>query len=145
VAKAPKGLRVWPKAVQMSIAVYKATQAFPKQETYGLASQLQRAAVSVASNIAEGRGRLTNGEFKQFLGIAQGSNYEVQTQVIIARELQFSTPELLKAAEELSFEVERMLRPLIAKVSAEAKIERWQKLQSRNQGLESRSDVSQEK
>ncbi len=145
MAKAPKDLHVWPKAVQMSIAVYKATQAFPKQETYGLASQLQRAAVSVASNIAEGRGRLTNGEFKQFLGIAQGSNYEVQTQIIIARELQFSTPELLKAAEELSFEVERMLSPLIAKVSAEAKRERWAKLQSRNQGHEAQSNAAREK
>ena len=54
---------------------------------YGLSSQLQRAAVSVASNIAEGRGRLNNGEFRQFLGMAQGSNYEVQTQLFIAEEL----------------------------------------------------------
>lgn len=89
----------------MSVAVYKATQVFPRQEIYGLASQLQRAAVSVASNIAEGRGRLTNGEFKHFLGMAQGSNYEVQTQITIARQLDLSGPDLLNQAEKLSIEV----------------------------------------
>ena len=102
----------------MSVAVYKATQVFPRQEMYGLASQMQRAGVSVASNIAEGRGRLTNGEFKHFLGIAQGSNFEVQTQIVIARELDFAGPELLSKAETLSVEVGRMLSSLISTVSA---------------------------
>jgi len=87
---------------------------------YGLTSQLQRAAVSVASNIAEGRGRLTNGEFKQFLGIAQGSNYEVQTQLVIARELDLAGPDLLNKAETFSVEVGRMLSSLIATVSAKS-------------------------
>ncbi len=102
----------------MSVAVYKATRVFPRQEIYGLTSQLQRAAVSVASNIAEGRGRLTSGEFKHFLGMAQGSNYEVQTQIVIARELDFAGPELLNQAESLSIEVGRMLSSLITTVSA---------------------------
>jgi len=105
MAQSFQDLLVWQKAIQMSVAVYKATQVFPRQEIYGLASQLQRAAVSVASNIAEGRGRLTNGEFKHFLGMAQGSNYEVQTQITIARQLDLSGPDLLNQAEKLSIEV----------------------------------------
>ncbi len=118
MAQAFQDLLVWQRAIQMCVAVYKATQVFPRQEVYGLASQLQRAAVSVASNIAEGRGRLTSGEFKNFLGVAQGSNYEVQTQIVIARELGFAGPELLEKAEVLSIEVGKMLSSLIATVSA---------------------------
>jgi four helix bundle protein len=111
-------LYVWQRAVEMSVSVYRLTGAFPKQEMYGLASQLQRASVSVASNIAEGRGRLTPGEFRQFLGMAQGSNYEVQTQIAIARKLGFARPESLGEAEGLSREVGRMLSSLIATVGA---------------------------
>ncbi len=118
MAQAFQDLLVWQKAIQMSVAVYKATHVFPRQKTYGLTSQLQRAAVSVASNIAEGRGRLTSGEFKHFLGMAQGSNYEVQTQIVIARELDFAGPKLLGRAETLSVEVGRMLSSLISTVSA---------------------------
>ncbi len=105
----------------MSVAVYRLTERFPKQEMYGLTSQLQRASVSVASNIAEGRGRLTPGEFRQFLGMAQGSNYEVQTQLAIVRKLGFLKPELLAEAEGLSIEVGRMLSSLIATVGPKPK------------------------
>jgi four helix bundle protein len=73
--------------MEMTVCVYCLTKSFPKDEVYGLTSQLRRASVSVASNIAEGRGRLTDGEFRQFLGIAQGSTYEVQTQLLVARQL----------------------------------------------------------
>ena len=107
-------LQVWQRAVEMSVSVYRLTECFPRQEMYGLASQLQRASVSVASNIAEGRGRLTQGEFRQFLGMAQGSNYEVQTQIAIVRKLAFAKPEFLNEAEELSVEVGRMLSSFIA-------------------------------
>jgi four helix bundle protein len=120
MAQRLEDLQVWNRAIQMSVAVYKATASFPKQEMYGLSSQLQRAAVSVASNIAEGRGRLNNGEFRQFLGIAQGSNYEVQTQIVIARTLAIGDAELLRQAQELSTEVGRMLSSFIASVSAKS-------------------------
>ena len=111
-----KDLVVWQRSIQMSVAIYKLTTDFPKQETYGLSNQLRRAGVSVASNIAEGYGRGTRGEYKNFLGMARGSNFEVQTQLTIARELKFGSPELLLAAEGLSDEVGRMLFSIIDKL-----------------------------
>jgi four helix bundle protein len=101
----------------MNVAVYKLTATFPKQEMYGLTSQMQRASVSVASNIAEGRGRLTPGEFKNFLGMAQGSNYELQTQMAIVRKLEMGDISLLESANNLSVEVGRMLSSLISKMN----------------------------
>jgi len=82
-----KELIVWQKAVELSIAVYEITEHFPKEEIYGLTSQLRRAAVSIASNIAEGRHRGTRADFLQFLRIAQGSCAELQTQIEIAKQL----------------------------------------------------------
>jgi four helix bundle protein len=73
---------------------------FPKEELFGLTSQIRRAGVSVASNIAEGYGRMSNGEYKQFLGMARGSNLEAQTQLVIARELGYGNPQTLKEAED---------------------------------------------
>ena len=70
-------LLVWQKAIQLCAVLYSLAGTFPKQETYGLGSKIRRSAVSVPSNIAEGQGRLTTGEFRQFLGIARGSNYEI--------------------------------------------------------------------
>ena len=81
MAQAFQDLTVWQSAMEMTVSIYTLTKAIPKEEMYGLTSQLRRASVSVASNIAEGRGRVTDGEFRQFLGIAQGSTYEVQTQL----------------------------------------------------------------
>jgi len=72
----------------MAGAIYRLTRGFPKEEMYGLTSQIRRSAISVPSNIAEGQGRLTTGEFRQSLGIARGSNFELQTQLEIARTLQ---------------------------------------------------------
>ena len=113
-------LLVWQRAIEMTVSIYALTQEFPKAEAYGLTSQLRRAAVSVASNIAEGRGRLTQGEFKQFLGLAQGSNYEVQTQLIVARRLMMGNSEMLSNAEGLSIEVAKMLSSLIATLQLKA-------------------------
>jgi four helix bundle protein len=114
-------IKVWQKAIDLSVAVYKATESFPQQERYGISSQLQRAAVSVASNIAEGRGRLNNGEFRQFLGMPQGSNYEVQTQLLIAKKLGIGNTERIRQAQELNAEVGRMLTAFIATVSGKAR------------------------
>ena len=82
-----KELKVWAKAIELSTDVYQLTADFPKEEKYGLTSQIRRSAVSVPSNIAEGAGRNTNKEFNHFLGISNGSSYELQTQLIISRNL----------------------------------------------------------
>ncbi|MBU0758905.1 MAG: four helix bundle protein [Candidatus Omnitrophica bacterium] len=84
-----KDLKVWQKGIELVREVYKATNSFPKEELYGLSSQIRRAAVSVPSNIAEGFRRRHAKEFKQFLNIALGSCAETETQVIIARELNY--------------------------------------------------------
>jgi four helix bundle protein len=108
-----RDLQVWQRAIQFTVAVYRMTQDFPREEQYGLTSQIRRAAVSVASNIAEGQGRLSAGEFRQFLGIARGSNFEVQTQLEIARALEIGNPNLIDEAEGLSHEVGKMVYALI--------------------------------
>lgn len=100
----------------MAVSLYNATDSFPREEQYGLTSQLRRAGVSVASNIAEGWGRQSDGEYKHFLGIARGSNLEVQTQIIIARELGFGEVQALNKAESLSNEVSRMLVALMRSI-----------------------------
>jgi four helix bundle protein len=104
-----RDLLVWQKAMQLTVAIYRLTQGFPREEIYGLTSQIRRAAVSVPSNIAEGQGRLNSAEFRQFLGIARGSICEVQTQLEIARALQCGKPELIDDAESLSHEVGKMI------------------------------------
>jgi len=75
------------RAVDLSVAIYKETSKFPDEERYGLKVQLRRASISVISNIAEGQGRLTNGEWRQFLGHARGSLYEIQAQLVVALRL----------------------------------------------------------
>jgi four helix bundle protein len=104
-----KALVVWQRAIQLTVQIYKLTAEFPDSERFGLTNQLRRAAVSVASNIAEGYGRSSKGEYIQFLGHARGSNYEVETQITIARELGFGSKQSLERAEKLSIEVSRML------------------------------------
>jgi four helix bundle protein len=82
-----RDLIVWQKSVELVLEIYRATQDFPKTETYGLVSQLRRAAVSVPSNVAVGHARLSTGEYKQFLGHARGSLMEIETQVLISQRL----------------------------------------------------------
>ncbi len=84
-------LIVWQRAIELTVSVYSLTRTFPKQEMYGLTSQMRRASVSVASNIAEGRGRLNRAEFRQFLGLAQGSIFELNTQLVVAKRLGLAT------------------------------------------------------
>lgn len=88
-----KDLRVWQEAMKFAIEVYRVTAPFPRHELYGLSQQLRRAAVSVPSNIAEGKGHRSDREFGHFLLHARGSLLEVQTQVMIAQELQYLSVE----------------------------------------------------
>jgi len=111
-----RDLKVWQRAIQMTLAIYRLTTDFPKEEMFGLTSQIRRAGVSVASNIAEGYGRGSKGEYKQFLAMARGSNLEVQTQLFLATELGFGNAGQLKAADGLSNEVSEMLNSLLAKL-----------------------------
>jgi four helix bundle protein len=108
-----RDLLVWQRAIQMTLAIYRLTAGFPKEEIFGLTSQIRRAGVSVASNIAEGYGRMSQGEYKQFLGMARGSNLEVQTQLCIAGELGYGNAQIVQAAEGLSIEVGKMLTVMI--------------------------------
>jgi len=96
---------------------------FPKDEIYGMVSQLRRAAVSVASNIAEGRGRLNEREFRQFLGIALGSIFEVKTQLVVARKLKMGSEAAIDEASAVSEEVSKMLTSLINKLGQERRAE----------------------
>jgi four helix bundle protein len=104
-----KDLIVWQRAVELALAVYRFTSTFPAAERFGLTNQLRRAAVSVASNLAEGYGRSTKGEYHVFLGHARGSNFEIQTQLVISKGLGFGLPEHRQAAEGLSSEVSKMI------------------------------------
>lgn len=80
-------LRIWNDGIELALDVYKATETFPKDERFGITSQVRRSTVSMPSNIAEGAGRKTKGEFKQFLGYAVASSCELHTQLVIANKL----------------------------------------------------------
>jgi len=103
----------WQRAVEMTTAIYMLTANFPATEKFGLTNQLRRAAVSVASNIAEGYGRTTRGEYIQFLGHARGSNCEVETQLVIAAQLGFGASPQMQRAEQLCADVSRLLGSLM--------------------------------
>jgi four helix bundle protein len=100
-----RDLVVWQRSIQLAAATYRLTRGFPREEIYGLSSQMRRSAVSIPSNIAEGHGRLTVGEYRQFLGVSRGSNFELQTQFEIARTLSMGDPKLIDETETLSHEV----------------------------------------
>ncbi len=95
--------------MELTEAVYGLTRTFPKDEVYGLSSQLRRASVSIASNIAEGRARTTDRDFGQFLKIALGSAYEVQTQLLLAKRLKIGDDAMQRKAESLCIETSKML------------------------------------
>jgi four helix bundle protein len=111
-----KDLVVWQRAIQLTVAIYKLTSYFPPSEQFGLTNQLRRAAVSVASNIAESYGRSTTGEYLQFLGHTRGSNCEVQTQLVISKALGFGSEESFQQADNLSGEISRMLVAIMNKL-----------------------------
>jgi four helix bundle protein len=115
-----KDLAVWQRAMELSVAVYKLTQSFPDSERFGLTNQLRRASVSVASNIAEGYGRSSKGEYLLFLGHARGSLYEVETQLDLAHRLGFATAEPNDPTTLLASEVGRMLIVMVSRVEQSA-------------------------
>lgn len=86
-----KNLKVWQRGIELVVDVYKKTNNFPNEELYGLTSQIKRSAISIPSNIAEGAGRGSNKEFSRFLDISLGSSFELETQIILAHELEFIT------------------------------------------------------
>jgi four helix bundle protein len=108
-----KNLAVWQRSIELTLAIYELTSKFPDSERFGLTNQLRRASVSIASNIAEGYGRATKGEYVQFLGHACGSNSEVETQIVISKALSFGSKPTLEIAEALCNEVGRMLGALM--------------------------------
>lgn len=115
-----KDLVVWQKAMELVTAVYRATTSFPKDELFGITSQLRRAAVSIPSNIAEGQGRLSEKEFRFFLGQARGSLMEVETQLQIAENLGYLEKQVTETLFRMCAEVGRILNGLLASVSKKA-------------------------
>jgi four helix bundle protein len=113
VARSYRELLVWQKAKTLSVEIYRATEQFPRTETYALTSQIRRAGVSVASNIAEGQGRLTAGEFLHFLGQARGSLLELETQLAIAVDLNYLKPEVHEKMDHEAYQVLGLLNRLI--------------------------------
>jgi four helix bundle protein len=106
-------LIAWQKAITLVTDVYHATREFPREEVYGLVSQLRRAAVSIPSNIAEGQGRASSGEFIQFLCHARGSLFEVEMQIIVATNLNYLSELQSEALVEKISELGRILNGLI--------------------------------
>lgn len=101
-------LKIWQKAMDITEDCYVVTNNFPKEEKYGLISQIRKSAVSVPSNIAEGAGRNTNGEFRQFLGIANGSSFELLTQLYLSKRLKLITEEKARPIINEILEVTKM-------------------------------------
>ena len=112
-----KDLVAWQKAMDLVTVIYRATADFPREEQFGLTSQLRRAAVSIPSNIAEGQGRLSEKEFRYFLGQARGSLMEVETQLQIGRNLGYLESERTDKLLTSCAEVGRILNGLLASIA----------------------------
>ncbi len=109
-----RDLIAWQKALELVTEIYRISKKFPNEELFGLMSQLRRAAISIPSNIAEGQGRLGRKEFQHFLGNARGSLWEVETQIIIARNLDYLSETEMNGILERSAEVGRILNGLLS-------------------------------
>lgn len=107
-----KELKVWKAGIELCKIVFELTKGFPGEEKFGLTSQMTRCAVSIPSNIAEGCGRKSNKELYQFLNIALGSSFELETQVIIAREFNYITTEKAEYICALIIEIQKMINGL---------------------------------
>ena len=111
--KSYKELKVWQKAYQLCLQIYKISKGFPKEEVFGLTSQIRRASLSIPSNVAEGYGRRSRSEYIRFLNIAYGSLCELETQVLLSGDLNYFKERELKEIQAAVEEVERMLMALI--------------------------------
>lgn len=115
-----KDLVVWQKSIDLTLEVYKLVSQFPKEEVFGLSAQIKRAAVSIPSNIAEGRFRSTRKDFSHFLKIAYGSGAELETQLYIAKKLSFGVKLDYNKVESLLSEVMKMLNVMDQKLKADS-------------------------
>jgi four helix bundle protein len=122
--KSFRDLEVWNKSIDLTTLVYNFTATFPKQEIYGLSSQMRRAAVSIASNIAEGSARGTRSDFRQFVKQAQGSNAELQTQILIAKRLGYADGRNPDEIETICTQIGGMLAGLSNYLAREVKANR---------------------
>jgi four helix bundle protein len=111
-----KDLLVWQEGMKLAKQIYVLTSSFPADEKFGLVAQMRRAAVSVPSNIAEGQARKTTGEFKQFLGIAQGSLAELDTQIILSVELSLATSNGIHEISNAITKLQKMMNALQSKL-----------------------------
>ena len=118
-----RDLRVWQQAMALAEACYMLARQFPKEELYGLTSQVRRAAVSVAANIAEGHGRNNRGDYIQFLRIAQGSLKELETHLLLSQRLKMTKPDEVEPVLAQCDVLGRMLRALIRSLQAGSKKE----------------------
>jgi four helix bundle protein len=116
MAKSFRDLVVWQRAMELARLLYRLTKHFPREELLGLTAQLRRAGVSIASNIAEGSGRGTRSDYRSFLRMARGSALEVQTQLLLAGDLDFGNPTEIAQAQGLADEVSRMLWAITQKL-----------------------------
>ena len=114
-----RDLVVWRKAHTLTLDSYRATDSFPKQELYGLTSQVRRCSASIAANIAEGCGKKGNAEFQRFLGIAAGSASELEYHFLLARDLAMLNPADYDRLNAAVLEIKRMLASLIQKIQSE--------------------------
>jgi len=112
-----RDLVVWQQAMDLAVAIYDATKAWPKEELYGLTNQVRRAATSVPANIAEGFGRENRGSYQQFLRIAQGSLKELETHLLISQRIGLAIPDTVELLLKRSESVGKLLRLLIRKLS----------------------------
>jgi four helix bundle protein len=113
-----KDLKVWTKAHELTLAIYRRTRTFPKEEMYGLTSQMRRASASIGANLAEGCGRRSDPEMKRFVQIARGSASELEYHLLLARELRLVTDEEFNDFGAKVFEIQRMLASLSQRLGA---------------------------
>ncbi|MDX1586805.1 MAG: four helix bundle protein [Balneolaceae bacterium] len=112
-----RNLKIWNRSIDLATDVYDATNRFPRTEQYGLTSQIRRSVVSISSNIAEGAGRKSEKEFSRFLNIAKGSCYELETQLLISKNLGFMAEEKFLKIEEELVKIEKMIYALVNRIN----------------------------